>query len=203
MPLPRWCTETARNRLWIGTRLGPEHGSPPEFPTHASLDKVVLIIRRAASRRRSCARANAAAMRLAGISRDTKDPPGGRRCATRTASPRNLVDRPHRVQDCSTRRRFANARSSRPPTAVAAGLTAVHEMGIDDATVAVYRSFAAAGRPKVRVWRFVRRRADRHAALAQAGYRRTARRSRPARRQAVRRRCARLARRGAAGSLLG
>lgn len=100
--------------------------------------------------------ANAAAMRAAGITRATPDPPGGKivRDAAGEATgvfldhAMDLVSAkmPGETRAVTERRVLAAARK-----AVSLGLTGVHEMGINDETVAVYRALAREGRLPLRV----------------------------------------------------
>lgn len=134
---------------------------PAVFPTRASLDAAVAD--RPVALRRVDGHAmwvNGKALALAGITTGTPDPPGGRIVRDRAGAPTGvlvdtataLVDRVMpEVSDEARARRIRNAAA----VAVAAGLTGVHEMGIDPATVAVYRRLAAAGELPLRVYAFL------------------------------------------------
>ncbi|HVK70475.1 MAG TPA: amidohydrolase, partial [Polyangium sp.] len=135
--------------------------TPAAFPTHAPLDAAVSDHPVALTRIDGHALwANAAALRLAGIDEKTADPPGGRILRDSTGAPTgvfidNAMDlvtakipgEPSEV----TERRILRA-SER---ALSLGLTGVHEMGIDDATVAMYRKLAAEGRLPIRVYAYL------------------------------------------------
>src|SRR5262249_46786449 len=101
--------------------------------------------------------ANAAALRAAGIGKDTPDPHGGRIVRDATGAATGvLVDEAMGVgggkippaHAAHIRRRREGAHAG----ALGAGLTGVHEMGIDDDVIAVYRQLAAEGALKVRVY---------------------------------------------------
>jgi hypothetical protein len=151
-----------REGEWIvGRGWDQNTWSPPEFPTHKVLDAAVpahpVALRRIDGH---ALWANLAAMRAAGISRDTKDPSGGRLLRDASGEPTGVfIDRamdlieakvPADTPEVRERKILAAA-----DKAIASGLTAVHEMGINDATVSVYRSLAAAGRLKLRVYAFL------------------------------------------------
>jgi hypothetical protein len=100
---------------------------------------------------------NAAAMREAGIDRSTADPPGGRILRDEKGEPTgvfvdNAMDLVHvkmHLEPVEAReRRILRAAN----TALSLGLSGVHEMGIDDATIATYRKLAAEGRLPLRVY---------------------------------------------------
>ncbi|WP_437662451.1 amidohydrolase [Sorangium sp. So ce1182] len=127
------------------------------FPTHGPLDAAApehpVALRRVDGH---ALWANAAAMRAAGVGRGTQDPPGGRVLRDAAGEPTGVfIDNamgliearipadPPAVRE----RRILRAAEE----ALSSGLTGVHEMGIDDETVAVYRALAAAGRLPIRV----------------------------------------------------
>jgi hypothetical protein len=131
--------------------------SPPEFPGHAVLDAAApghpVALRRIDGH---ALWANAAAMRAAGVGRDTKDPPGGKILRDAQGEPTGVfVDHAMTLIEASMppvppavrERRILKAAE----VAVSLGLTGVHEMGIDDGTVAVYRALAREGRLPLRV----------------------------------------------------
>ncbi|MDC0743788.1 amidohydrolase [Polyangium mundeleinium] len=131
--------------------------TPAAFPTHAPLDAAVPDHPVALTRIDGHALwANAAALRLAGIDEKTTDPPGGRILRDAAGAPTGVfIDNAMDLVTAKipgeppevTERRILRA-SER---ALSLGLTGVHEMGIDDATVAVYRKLAAEGRLPIRV----------------------------------------------------
>lgn len=104
--------------------------------------------------------ANAAALRTAGIDRDAKDPPGGRIVRDAAGAPTGvLVDAAMPLVLSKMPPPDAAAIAARilaaQEVAVAAGLTAVHDMGIEDNVIAVYRKLAADGKLKLRVYAFL------------------------------------------------
>jgi predicted amidohydrolase YtcJ len=100
------------------------------------------------------------ALALAGIERSTPDPKGGRIVRDGAGNPtgvlidtaQGLIEKvvPAPGPEVLTRRIVAAAGA-----AVAAGLTCVHEMGIDGATVDVYRNLADEGRLPLRIYAFL------------------------------------------------
>jgi predicted amidohydrolase YtcJ len=132
-----------------------------KFPTHDVLDRAIGD--RPAALRRVDGHAlwvSGKALSLAGIDRSTPDPKGGRilRDASGNAtgvlidSATDLVEKviPPPSPEVLTRRITAAAGA-----AIAAGLTGVHEMGIDDTTIDVYRGLDDEGRLPLRVYAFV------------------------------------------------
>jgi hypothetical protein len=138
---------------------------PPAFPGHATLDAAAPRHPVALERIDGHALwANAAALHAAGIGRGTPDPPGGKIVRDAAGEPTGvLIDRAMELVESKEPPASAAVRARRilhaAEVAVSEGLTAVHEMGIDDETVAVYRSLAREGRLPLRV----------HAYLAGAG----------------------------------
>jgi len=135
--------------------------SDKKFPTREVLDREVGD--RPAALRRVDGHAlwvSSKALALAKIDRSTADPKGGRilRDASGNAtgvlidSATDLVEAviPASSPELLTRRILAASAA-----AVAAGLTCVHEMGIDDATIDVYRSLADEDRLPLRVYAFL------------------------------------------------
>ncbi|XYH92884.1 amidohydrolase [Sorangium sp. So ce1128] len=127
------------------------------FPAHAPLDAAApehpVALRRVDGH---ALWANAAAMRAAGVGRGTQDPPGGRILRDASGEPTGVfVDNAMGLVEAKIpadppavrERRILRAAEE----ALSSGLTGVHEMGIDDETVAVYRALAAAGRLPIRV----------------------------------------------------
>ncbi|MDI3291187.1 amidohydrolase [Polyangium sp. 15x6] len=135
--------------------------SPAAFPAHAPLDAAAPDHPVALTRIDGHALwANAAALRLAGVDDKTADPPGGRILRDATGAPTgvfldNAMDlvtakipaEPPEVIERRILRASAHV--------VSLGLTGVHEMGIDDRTVAVYRKLAAEGRLPIRVYAYL------------------------------------------------
>jgi hypothetical protein len=132
-----------------------------KFPTRDVLDQAVGD--RPAALRRIDGHAlwvSSKALELARIDRSTPDPKGGRilRDASGNATgvlidaATDLVEAviPAPTPAARVRRITAAARA-----AIAVGLTCVHEMGIDDATVDVYRNLADEGRLPLRIYAFL------------------------------------------------
>lgn len=129
-----------------------------QFPTRAVLDAVVsdrpVLLRRVDGH---AIWVNSAALAAAKLTKDTKDPAGGKILRDAQGEPTgvfidnavDLVDRvvPKDTADAIERRLRAAAK-----VAVAAGLTGVHDMGISDETAAVYEKLAAAGELPLRVY---------------------------------------------------
>jgi predicted amidohydrolase YtcJ len=131
------------------------------FPTRASLD--AAIADRPVALRRVDGHAiwvNTRALEAARITKATPDPAGGRIVRDAAGEPTgvlidnavDLIDRviPAPTEDIIERRILAAAR-----LAIAAGITGVHEMGIDDATAAVYERLARADRLPLRVYAYL------------------------------------------------
>lgn len=132
-----------------------------QFPTKASLDAAVadrpVLLRRIDGH---AAWVNSRALAEAGITKATRDPAGGTIVRDQRGEPTGvlidnaieLVERtlPPASAEARERRILAAAR-----VATELGFTAVHEMGIDDATAGVYRELAAAGRLPLRVYAYL------------------------------------------------
>ena len=129
-----------------------------EFPGHAPLDAAApahpVALRRIDGH---ALWANAAAMRAAGVTRASQPPPGGSIVRDQAGEPTGVFidaamslieDRiPPASPEVIRRRIEAAAR-----TAVVAGLTGVHEMGLEDEVIAEYRKLAAEGKLPLRVY---------------------------------------------------
>lgn len=128
-----------------------------EFPRHEVLDAVAPKHPVALDRIDGHALwVNAAAMRAAGIGRETPDPPGGKIVRDAAGEATGvLLDHAMALVSAKmpaepravTERRILAAAAQ----AVSFGLTSVHEMGISDEEVAVYRDLARSGRLPLRV----------------------------------------------------
>ncbi len=128
-----------------------------QFPTKASLDAAVgdrpVLLERVDGH---AYWVNSRALAAAAITKDTKDPPGGKIVRDKRGEPTGvlvdnatlLVDRAMPVASAEVRERRILAAAK---VAVGLGFTGVHEMGIDDATVAVYEKLAADKRLPLRV----------------------------------------------------
>jgi predicted amidohydrolase YtcJ len=132
-----------------------------EFPRHEVLDAVAPKQPVALERIDGHALwVNAAAMRAAGIGRATPDPPGGK-ILRDAAGEATGVFLDHATELISARMPFEpRAVTERrilaaAEQAISLGLTGVHEMGIPDATVEVYRALAREGRLPLRVYAYL------------------------------------------------
>lgn len=135
--------------------------TPAVFPTHAPLDAVApdrpVVLTRIDGH---ALWANQAAMRASGIDRGQVDPPGGRIVRDEKGEPTGVfVDNAMDLLRSKMPIESADARERRilraANTALSLGLAGVHEMGIDDATVAAYRKLAAEGRLPIRVFGYL------------------------------------------------
>jgi predicted amidohydrolase YtcJ len=134
---------------------------PAEFPSNEVLDRVLsdhpVALRRIDGH---ALWANAEAMKRAGITAATKDPPGGKIIRDAKGTPTGVfVDNAMDLVEAHIPQPSMEARVRRillaADTAVAAGITGVHEMGIEDATVQAYRDLVAQGKLKLRVYAFL------------------------------------------------
>ena len=135
--------------------------SEKEFPTAAIMDKAVkkhlVAVRRVDGH---AVWVNKAVMKKAGITKKTKDPPGGKIVRDRRGQPTGvfidaamaLIDQhiPAPAQEIVEQRILYAAEQ-----ALAAGITTVHEMGISDEVADVYRRLAQEERLPLRVYAFL------------------------------------------------
>ncbi len=135
---------------WITGRGWDQNRWGGIFPTKASLD-LVLGARPAALRRVDghALWANSAALKLAGITRATPDPAGGKIVRDAAGEPTGvLIDLAMELVEAQVPSAPPEVRARRiraaAQLAIEAGLTGVHEMGIDDTTAAVYRELTTA-----------------------------------------------------------
>jgi predicted amidohydrolase YtcJ len=146
---------------WVLGRGWDQNRFPDaQFPTHAALDAVApdrpLFLDRVDGH---AGWANAKAMQLAGITRATADPPGGRIVRDAAGEPTgifvdNAMELVARAVPAPTAAEIEAAILRAQDLALAEGLTEVHEMGISVRTADVYRRLAASGRLAVRVYAF-------------------------------------------------
>jgi predicted amidohydrolase YtcJ len=135
---------------WIVGRGWDQNRWPGQaFPTHATLDAVIadrpVMLRRIDGH---AVWVNAEAMRRAKITAATPDPAGGKILRDASGAPTGVfVDNAGDLIEAVIPAAGPELRAARirraARTAVAAGITGVHEMGIDDETVAAYRSLIA------------------------------------------------------------
>ncbi len=132
--------------------------SPAEFPSRATLDALVpdhpVAVRRVDGH---ALWANGKALALAGVTRDTKDPSGGKIYRDAKGEPTGVfVDNAMSLIESKLPEPSADARRRRiqagAAMAISKGLTGVHDMGISMETVAVYRELTADGELPLRVY---------------------------------------------------
>ncbi|MFN0249206.1 MAG: amidohydrolase [Kofleriaceae bacterium] len=143
-------------RGWDQTRWVPQ-----QFPTKATLDAAVsdrpVLLRRVDGH---AIWVNSRALEAAGITKATKDPAGGKIVRDKRGEPTGvLVDNAIDLVDAKVPPPTRDVRERRIRTAakvaIEAGITAVHEMGIDDATAKVYQELAANGQLPLRVYAYL------------------------------------------------
>jgi len=151
----------ARPGEWIlGSRWDQANWGQKELPTHERLSALspanpVLLWRVDGH----AALANRRALELAGIGRDTPNPPGGEIVKGPDGEPTGmLIDaaqgpvlRQVRAPAASLREQIEAAQEA----CLAAGLTGVHDAGIGDAEIALYRKLCDEGRLKLRIYGMV------------------------------------------------
>jgi len=146
---------------WVlGGRWDHESWPSRELPTHTDLSKMTpenpVWLRRVDGH---AGIANEAALRAAGITRETASPAGGEIIKDGRGEPTgvlvdnamSLVERVVRAPLAGTDALILKAQEM----CLAAGLTGVHDMGVSPAEVAVYRSLAEKGKLKLRVYAMV------------------------------------------------
>ncbi|APR74989.1 Hypothetical protein A7982_00335 [Minicystis rosea] len=150
-----------RGEWIIGRGWDQNRWTPAAFPSHASLDAAAPHHPVALERVDGHALwLNAEALRAAGIGKETADPPGGKIVRDGTGAPTGmLIDRAMKLAEDRMPAAPPAVRARRiekaAALAVSLGLTGVHEMGIDDETVAVYRALAQSGKLPLRVYAFL------------------------------------------------
>jgi predicted amidohydrolase YtcJ len=142
---------------WITGRGWDQNPWGGEFPTRATLD-AALGDRPVALRRVDghALWANGAALRKAGITKATPDPAGGKIIRDASGEPTgvfvdlamDLVEKHVPAASAEARERRIRAAAAE---AISVGFTGVHEMGIEDETVEVYRALARAGELPLRI----------------------------------------------------
>ncbi|MGA9116231.1 MAG: amidohydrolase [Bacteroidota bacterium] len=142
-----------RGRGWDQNRW-----NPPLFPTAAILDsvsgKVPVYLKRVDGH---AVWVNSRAMELAGLDRRTPDPQGGRILRDREGNPTGVfVDRAvdlleNHLPEVSRGER-AGAVLRGAAACARAGLTGVHDMGVDAEGISLYRELAGGGRLPIRVY---------------------------------------------------
>ncbi|HKE14523.1 MAG TPA: amidohydrolase [Kofleriaceae bacterium] len=147
---------------WVQGRGWDQNLWPDKkFPTRETLDRVVGDHPAALGRVDGHAIwASSKALELAGIRRSTPDPKGGRIVRDASGNPTGVLvdsatDLVEKVIPAPSREVLVRRITTAAARAVATGLTCVHEMGIDDATIDVYRSLADEDRLPLRVYAFL------------------------------------------------
>ncbi len=147
---------------WIfGRGWDQNRWTPAAFPDHAPLDRAAPSHPVALERVDGHALwLNAAALSAAGIGKDTPDPPGGKILRDAAGAPTGvLVDRAMELAERKIPRDAPAVMARRiqraAAVAVSLGLTGVHEMGIADDTVRVYRTLASEGKLPLRVYAYL------------------------------------------------
>ncbi|HEU0036525.1 MAG TPA: amidohydrolase [Kofleriaceae bacterium] len=132
-----------------------------QFPNKATLDAAIsdrpVLLRRIDGH---AAWVNSKALAAANITAATKDPPGGKILRDAKGEPTGvLVDNAEDLVAAVVPPPSAAVRERRiraaAKLAIEAGITGVHEMGIEDETAAVYRQLAAKGELPLRVYAFL------------------------------------------------
>ena len=148
----------SRGEWRIGRGWDQNLFADPKFPTHAALDGISgpVYLRRVDGH---AVWANAAALRLAKIDRATKDPDGGKIVRDERGEPTGVfVDGAmsliEHVLPAPNADSIEAAILRAQSVALSVGLTEVHEMGIDAATIAAYERLAGDGRLTLRVYAF-------------------------------------------------
>jgi len=148
-------TEWLLGRGWDQTRWPGQ-----AFPTKASLDAAIsdrpVVLRRVDGH---AIWVNSKALAAAGITKATPDPAGGKLVRDARGEPTGvLIDNAVDLVDGKIPAASADMRRRRildaQKIALAAGITAVHEMGIDAETVAVYEEMAKQGALGLRVYAY-------------------------------------------------
>lgn len=147
---------------WLGGRGWDQNLWPgQQFPTKASLDAVIsdrpVWLRRVDGH---ASWVNSKALAAANITKATVDPAGGTIVRDAKGEPTGvLIDNATELVDAVMPVATPEIRERRirlaAQQAIAAGITGVHEMGIEDATADVYRKLAAAHQLPLRVYAFL------------------------------------------------
>lgn len=147
---------------WVLGRGWDQNRWPGQkWPTKASLDVAFgdtpVLVRRIDGH---ASWVNSKALALANITRATPDPTGGKIVRDDKGEPTGvLIDNAGELVDAVIPAASAEVRERRIRTAsklaIEAGITGVHDMGIDDATADVYRKLAAANELPLRVYAYL------------------------------------------------
>lgn len=147
---------------WVLGRGWDQNKWPEQrWPTKASLDvafgDVPVLVRRIDGH---ASWVNSKALALAQITKATPDPTGGKILRDAAGEPTGvLIDNAQDLVDAVVPPASAEARERRiraaAKLAIEAGITGVHDMGIEDATAEVYRKLAAADQLPLRVYAYL------------------------------------------------
>ncbi|HVK88813.1 MAG TPA: amidohydrolase [Kofleriaceae bacterium] len=148
----------APNEWLIGRGWDQNRWPGQTFPTRATLDAVIAD--RPVMLRRIDGHAiwvNSKALALANITKATKDPAGGKIVRDAKGEPTgvlidNAIDLVERVVPAPSPQVRERRILAAAEKAVAAGITGVHEMGIEPETAAVYEKLAREGKLPLRVY---------------------------------------------------
>jgi predicted amidohydrolase YtcJ len=149
--------EWVRGRGWHeGKWDAPAPGSVRGFPTHEALSRIApdnpVVLERADGH---AALANARAMALRGVTRDTKAPAGGEVIRDGSGAPTGVfVDNASALVEPPPRTAEENARALElaMDECLAKGVTSLTDAGAEVDTIAMYRRAAAAGRLRTRLY---------------------------------------------------
>ncbi|HEX5063486.1 MAG TPA: amidohydrolase [Kofleriaceae bacterium] len=145
----------------IGRGWDQNRWAGQQFPTKATLDAAVsdrpVLLRRIDGH---AIWVNSRALAEAAITKATKDPAGGKIVRDANGEPTGvLIDNATDLVDAKVPAATADVRERRilaaAKVATELGFTAVHEMGIEDATADVYRKLAAANQLPLRVYAYL------------------------------------------------
>lgn len=149
--------KTPAGKWVLGGRWDHESWPGKQLPTHAPLsahtaDNPVWVTRVDGH----AGLANAAALRRAGITKDTPNPPGGEILRDEHGEPTGvLVDNAMQLVTAKIDTPVAGPRElilAAQERCLAAGLTGVHDAGIGVAELEAYKALAAEGKLKIRVY---------------------------------------------------
>ena len=155
-------TSTAGKGEWVLGRGWDQNRWPGQkWPTKASLDVAFgdtpVLVRRIDGH---ASWVNSKALALANITKATPDPTGGKILRDDKGEPTGvLIDNAGELVDVVIPPATAEVRERRiraaAKLAIEAGITGVHDMGIEDATADVYRKLAAANQLPLRVYAYL------------------------------------------------
>jgi predicted amidohydrolase YtcJ len=147
---------------WLAGRGWDQNRWPgQQFPTKASLDAVVsdrpVLLRRVDGH---AFWVNSKALEAAKITKDTKDPAGGKILRDDKGEPTgvlidNATDLVEAVVPAATPAMIERRIRAAAARAVAVGLTGVHDMGIGEETATVYRKLAGSSELPLRVYGYL------------------------------------------------